>query len=292
MKRANVPTSVEMRGTIENSFIGDYRIISVMKASPLGRVMMAIYFRNFWFRTCVLKEAIILDMSLASRTRRERLSWQFELHKRLAGELPVASPIGMFESEDAAYLVLDYVKGEILQDAIDRVFIEHSFSALSKERRSCIISWLLEIVQIIEKMHALGYIHRDISASNFIVSKSGQLYLLDMEMAFDFAGQGRSRPLFQGSTPGYSSPQQLRGSRPIVQDDIYAIGALILNGLAHMHPRTANLKDRGKLIALLQKSIGHAEIVKLIVECLDPTPSRRPELSNIKQALSSFKFLV
>lgn len=40
---------------LERGFIGNYRVVSVLKEGDGIRVVLAIYFKSLWFKRCVIK---------------------------------------------------------------------------------------------------------------------------------------------------------------------------------------------------------------------------------------------
>src|SRR3989337_804055 len=99
--------------TTGNNFIRNYRIVSVLKIDQRGRVLLAIYFKNLWFRKCVIKEAFYNAKALVETTdMHKRILWQFKLHQQLSSFLPIAKPIEFFEEDGSRYLVLTFINGD------------------------------------------------------------------------------------------------------------------------------------------------------------------------------------
>jgi serine/threonine protein kinase len=270
-----------------SKFIRNYRVLAVLKDTHHGRVLLAIYFKRFWFRKCIIKEASCPSKYNPGAARSQRLHWEYTLLKKFYTTLPVVRPIDFFEQDDKVYLVLEYINGANLQDTIDQLYGNYTFKLLTLPNKLKLIEFLLQVIEIIKLVHGLGYVHRDISASNFIVTRTGILTLLDLELATRTSGIKSS--FFQGWTSGYSSPQQIRNEGPTIYDDIYSIGCLMINSLTHTHPKTLDLHNLKKVVKILASHIVYPDMLDLIIHCVDPNPAKRPDLNTIVDGLLQYK---
>jgi len=73
--------------------------------------------------------------------------------------------------------------------------------------------------------HARGMLHRDIKPSNVLVDADGSAKLLDFGIA-QLIGE-EAGPATCAHTPGFASPEQLRGDVPTVSSDVYQLGRLL-----------------------------------------------------------------
>ena len=82
----------------------------------------------------------------------------------------------------------------------------------------------LQIAEALEFSHQLDIIHGDIKPSNIILQPSGQIKLSDFGMARR-ASDPTSGKI--GGTPNYLAPELLKGEKPSVQSDMYALGVTL-----------------------------------------------------------------
>ncbi len=122
----------------------------------------------------------------------------------------------LFEDNDTAYIVLEYIEGETLSQILRR---EGLLDAARLERL------LEELLSGLEEVHKAGFVHRDIKPSNIILRENGAAVLLDFGAARQAVGR-RSKSITSILTPGYAPIEQydLKGDDIGPWTDLYALG--------------------------------------------------------------------
>ncbi|MCB8966547.1 MAG: serine/threonine-protein kinase [Chloroflexota bacterium] len=145
---------------------------------------------------------------------------------------PAVVPIHDYGREEGQpYLVMRYMSGGTLTDRL-RV------SSLSMTE---ILQVLKRIGPALDEAHKLGIFHRDIKPSNILFDKYGHAYLSD----FGMVRLDKSTSELTGShaavgTPGYMSPEQIRGVEVDSRSDIYGLGILLFEMMVGKRPYTAD----------------------------------------------------
>jgi serine/threonine protein kinase len=133
-------------------------------------------------------------------------------------------------TDSAMWLVLEYVEGVSLAEL------------LAKSERLPIHAALaigLEIARALGHAHERGIIHRDIKPSNILVSKRGEIKLVDFGIAHDDRVPSSPEPLEGGSTfgtPAYMSPEQILGEPLDARTDIFSLGIVLYQMIAGVRP--------------------------------------------------------
>jgi serine/threonine-protein kinase len=123
---------------------------------------------------------------------------------------------------DTAFIVMDYIEGVTLREEMNA-----GGGQLPPQR---ILEIMRGICAALNYAHELGYIHCDIKPANILINKNGTALVADFGIA-RLAG-GASAVTARGGTPGYMSPEQIRGAPPTRASDIYALGVLLFELLS------------------------------------------------------------
>ena len=122
------------------------------------------------------------------------------------------------------YLVLEYVEG----DHIDRYCDDHMVDVEGRVRL------FLDVLVAVAHAHSNLIVHRDLKPSNVLVSKDGQVKLLDFGIAKLLEGEGQAGEATlltieggRAMTPEYAAPEQVRGEPVTTATDVYALGVLL-----------------------------------------------------------------
>jgi serine/threonine protein kinase len=101
---------------------------------------------------------------------------------------------------------------------------------------------ITECVEGLFHMHSQGYVHCDIKPDNFLVSRAGEVKLIDFTISqkirkgISKLWGGKSRHI-QG-TRSYMSPEQIRGQRLDPRSDIYSFGCVMFEMVTGKLPYT------------------------------------------------------
>ncbi|KAM3093359.1 protein kinase domain-containing protein [Phormidesmis sp. 146-35] len=137
------------------------------------------------------------------------------------------------EQEDSTYLVQEYIDGETLSQWLAQG---------NRLTEKSAIALLLELLSILQNLHAQRVIHRDVTPSNLIRRRrDGKIVLIDFGAAYRLAEDesvahpDTSVPLAIG-TPGYMPDEQHLGMAQL-NSDLYAAGILVIHLLTGIDPQ-------------------------------------------------------
>jgi eukaryotic-like serine/threonine-protein kinase len=127
------------------------------------------------------------------------------------------------------WLALEYVDGCDIAAFCDR---EH----LSLAQRLVLF---VTVCEAVAHAHARLVVHRDLKPSNILVSRAGEVKLLDFGIAKLMDTRVMQASATRAFTPEYAAPEQLRGEIATTSVDIYALGLLLYELLTGRRPYKA-----------------------------------------------------
>src|SRR5713226_928269 len=179
-------------------------------------------------------------------------------------------------------LLIEYVNGQTL-DTIKQL-------PLPK-----LVQILAQVSAGMAHMHTQGVFHADLKPNNILLSRSGEVKIIDYGLAWV---KGESKGRVQG-TPEYMAPEQAKKMIVNEQTDIYNLGATMYRLVTWRLPPNSVLEDdalrlpsqkRDKLLKPVEELNPAAppELCELIHKCLEVKSSRRPErMSDVQETLEA-----
>ena len=210
--------------------VGAYRIIETIGQGGMGAVYKGERASGNFDHTVAIKiiRPGVLSEALIERFQRERQILAALNHPNIArlydgGEMDDGSP----------YMIMEYIDGEPVLGWAER-------TGASLRERLDLFQSLCGAVQF---AHQNLIIHRDITPSNVLVNKDGQVKLIDFGISRspDQAAPARFNPPSSkpamSYTPGYAAPERSRGAVANTLSDVYSLGKLLSDILK---PETPN----------------------------------------------------
>ena len=264
-----------------------FRLLDALKSHPKGAVFLALDLRTQRSASlCVLKQARQHCLSDdLGRDARTRLRLQAILGGTLQGILSTPKPGKYFEVKGHGYLPLEYVEGRTLLEVASTVCRDRPWSLLSERVRRELVGNVLRLSEHLQAMHSAGWVHRDLSPSNVLIRTDGEVYLLDLELAYSLDD---TKAPFGKGTPGFMAPEQKAGAAPHPSSDIFAVGSLLAFLLCGTDPRQvvdSTRRGRSKRIRFLAQA-APPDLIHLTSRCLDESAECRPSATELVTALT------
>ena len=251
--------------------IQNYKILSLLGEGGMANVYLAehISLRNK-VAIKILKEDYVQNANIRKRFLAEARSLAQMSHPN------IIKVTDLIDAGDIVAFVMEYIEGQTL---------EAYLSKKGELARAEIEGFFNQMILAVEYVHEQGLIHRDIKPSNFMVTKNGQIKLLDFgiakntnEGAVDYTKTGLMQ---QMGTPLYMSPEQIECVAPITKlTDIYSLGVTLWCMVMGQSPY--NLKDIS--ILTLQNKI-HKEPLPLTHTIWDSSIQQATEKDPTKRSL-------
>jgi serine/threonine protein kinase/tetratricopeptide (TPR) repeat protein len=211
--------------------IAHYKILEKLGEGGMGEVYLAEDTRLE--RKVALK--LLPDSYRYDPERRER----FVREARAASALRspnVAAIYDFGESDDAMFIAMEYVEGELLSKRLEGGPLDIHQA----------IDIALQVCEALDEAHSNGIVHRDIKSSNVIVTASGLVKVLDFGLAKFLPAQNPSEGTVRlglKTAPGvilgtlvFMSPEQARGLEVDSRSDLFSLGVLLYKMLAGKPP--------------------------------------------------------
>ena len=254
--------------------LGKYRILA-----EVGRGGMGVVYRAEDIQLGRIVALKVLPSKLARDA--EGLA-RFEREARLLAAqnaIGIATLHSLEHEGGIHYFTMEFVEGDTLASLL-------SEGCLPKEKA---IRYCLQIAAALESAHAAGIVHRDLKPANIMVTPQGDIKVLDFGIAKSVSSDtddGKNRAAAADSsslvgTPGYMSPEQIRGDKIDQRADMWAFGCVALECFAGVKldiiDPLAGPRSQDRTNAELQVALQTAPeaIQSLVRACLEQDPGNR-----------------
>jgi serine/threonine-protein kinase len=193
------------------AFIGKYELLEF-----LGGGMSHVYRA----RDTVIDRPVVVKLLTLSACSDPEAKARFLQEARVAGNIQHENIVSVFdfgEHEGRPFIVMEYLKGEDLREAI------HNGRAGSLLER---LKIALQIAEALNYVHGRAIVHRDIKPENIHIDSTGRVKLMDFGIA-KTADLSLTRTGMAMGTPYYMAPEQVAGRPTTVLVDVYAFGMLL-----------------------------------------------------------------
>jgi eukaryotic-like serine/threonine-protein kinase len=222
--------------------LGPYTLISQIGQGGMGSVWLAERNDGRFERKVAVK---FIHIALMAKGVEARFKREGSILGRLAHPHIAELVDAGVSAAGQPYLVLEYVEGDSIDRYCDR-------QRLDVEAR---IQLFLEVLAAVAHAHANLIVHRDLKPSNVLVSKDGQVKLLDFGIAKLLEGEAEAGAATiltveggHAMTPEYAAPEQVTGAPITTATDVYALGVLLYELLTGQHPAGRNLRSAADLV--------------------------------------------
>ncbi|MDQ0775977.1 beta-lactam-binding protein with PASTA domain/predicted Ser/Thr protein kinase [Streptomyces aurantiacus] len=165
-----------------------------------------------------LRADLARDPSFQARFRREAQSAASLNHPAIVAVYDTGEDY--IEGISIPYIVMEYVDGSTLRELL------HSGRKLLPERT---LEMTIGILQALEYSHRAGIVHRDIKPANVMLTRNGQVKVMDFGIARAMGDSGMTMTQTAAviGTAQYLSPEQAKGEPVDARSDLYSAGCLL-----------------------------------------------------------------
>ncbi|MFB7371097.1 serine/threonine-protein kinase [Streptomyces sp. NPDC056222] len=259
--------------------IGPFRLLGRLGVGGMGRVFLA---RSAGGRTVAVK---VVHTELAAQDEfRRRFAREVAALERVGGTgtTPV---LGSDTAAEAPWVAIGYVPGPSL-----RTVVGDEFGPLPPTTVRSLASGL---ARALTHVHTAGLVHRDLKPSNVLLTVDGpQIIDFGIARAVDTITDGglTSTGAVVGS-PGFMSPEQVRGEKLSPASDIFCLGSVLVYAATGRSP--FGTADSGVHATMFR--IAHdepdltdvpPELAGLVRACLAKDPAARPSATELVETIT------
>lgn len=198
---------------------GRYELGSVLGRGGMAEVYLAHDTRlGRTVAVKTLRADLARDPSFQARFRREAQSAASLNHPAIVAVYDTGEDY--VDGVSIPYIVMEYVDGSTLRELL------HSGRKLLPERT---LEMTVGILQALEYSHRAGIVHRDIKPANVMLTRTGQVKVMDFGIAraMGDAGMTMTQTAAVIGTAQYLSPEQAKGEQVDARSDLYSTGCLL-----------------------------------------------------------------
>ncbi len=229
-------------GAREGREFGPYRILRHLGSGGMGDVYLAVDSR--------LGRQVALKFLPAEFTTEPEMLRRFQDEARTASALNHPNILTIYDIGNIGrdyFIASEYIEGVTLRTAMNRGAID----------TPQVIIIATQIISALAQAHAAGIIHRDLKPGNIMLRDDGYVKVIDFGLA-----KLTETPAHEGSratltrhgallgTVHYMSPEQALGQEVDARSDLWSLGVILYEMLAHRRPFEGDT-DSHVIVAIL-----------------------------------------
>ncbi|MFJ8015113.1 serine/threonine-protein kinase [Streptomyces sp. NPDC096339] len=270
----NVDGGIKPLAATDPSRIGPYLLLGRLGAGGMGRVYLA---RSDAGRTVAVK--VVHEEHVSNAQFRARFRREIDAARRV-GERYTAPVIDADPDADRPWVATGYVPGLSLEQIVRR------HGPLPVDSVHALAEGLLHALADI---HSAGIVHRDLKPSNVMLTVEGARVIdFGISRALETSVESllTSTGMVVGS-PGFMSPEQVRGQRAGVKSDVFTLGCVLTYAATGRLPFGAGASNQHAVMFQIVEGEPELERVRddslraLIRRCLAKAVDERPGVEEL-----------
>jgi serine/threonine protein kinase/tetratricopeptide (TPR) repeat protein len=223
------PQATTSRGPMIGRRLGPYQIVEQIGSGGMGEVYRAARSDEQYQKQVAIKLVRAGQDTdfIVSRFKNERQILAGLDHPNIARLLD-----GGTTEEGVPYFVMELIEGQPITEYCD----SRHLSIVER------VKLFIAVCSAVQYAHQRLIVHRDIKPSNILVTLEGTPKLLDFGIAKILETESAAQQfeptltMFRALTPGYASPEQVKGDPITTASDVYSLGVVLYELLTGHHP--------------------------------------------------------
>ncbi|WP_393059042.1 serine/threonine-protein kinase [Streptomyces sp. LN549] len=280
---------MEKLGATDPQRIGAYRLLGRLGAGGMGQVYLARSDRGRVVALKLVREELAEQQEFRDRFRKEVQA------ARLVGSTWTAPVLDADTEAAVPWVATGYVAGPSLQATVSGRASTSAGPAPGAygplpDRSVHILG--TGLAHALRAIHSAGLIHRDLKPSNILLTIDGPRVIdFGIARALDtITDGGLTRTGALVGSPGFMSPEQVRGERVTLACDVFCLGSVLAYASTGRLPFGAAASGVHALLFRIAQEDPDltgvpVDLVELIQDCLRKDPGARPSTDEILERL-------
>lgn len=219
-----------------------------------------------------------VDRLVAIKVIRAELAGNSEILTRFKQELVLArkvthkNVIRIFDLGRVSglrYITMEYIDGQDL-----RSYVKKKGKLTPQE---C-VEVMQPVCLALEAAHNEKVVHRDLKPQNIMIDAEGKIYVMDFGIARSVGAEGLTMTGGYVGTPGYMSPEQVKGDEVDGRSDIFTMGIILYELLTNKMPYSAETVQRSMYKRTVERSAPVTEIDPTVPQYLSEVVAKCLEI--------------
>lgn len=190
---------------------GDFLLVQLLARRAMSDVLVAVRLGDRSGQTFVLKRPVLGERASGRAAQAIQREGEVLADVR-ASALPALAAHG--ELAGLPYVAIEHVRGAPLDELV---------AGVEPMPEGAVRAVALDVARALAALHAKGWVHGDLAASNVMIDETGEAKLVDLGLA---RRTGEARPEVAG-TPGYLAPEAALPGEASATSDVYGWAVVV-----------------------------------------------------------------
>jgi serine/threonine-protein kinase len=274
-KMANGSQAASAEAPAQQRFGDRFTLHELLNRGGMSEIWLATDSRNKPYALRKLKRELKFNW-----LARRRFNWGCEVLSKINDSDHIVGYVEHGKLEGLPYMLMDYVEAENLKE----LFARHDPLLLEN-----VAQILIDAAIGLNHVHDSGFMHLYFKPENILVTRNGNVRLIDFDMAQPIPEKPKKFSKNPG-TPGYMAPEQLQRQPIDGRADIFAYGVAAYELMTNHKPfpgetpaeiLAAQMEPNNPTPIREHNPDAPAPLEKIIMKCLAREPERRYPFTSV-----------